>query len=171
LDTPWGARWYFIDDDKNFTRPAAEDFCQSTFGGWLATVDSKDKKNFMVSSILYGYGRPVYIGLTGQPLPAALSVGKPSTERELKRVWAWDSKAPFEYTFWGKPRNEKNATDIAYQPDGYGPKEREVNATELSCVSAAGSSSPAPGWIEQNIGSWNDHPCSNPYAFVCETEP
>lgn len=166
IETPWGARWIFEKSDS-FTREAASDFCRSKYGGRLATIDTKDKKDFMVSSVLKDYGRPVYIGLTGQPLPDAPSAGKPSRERELRRIWAWDGGAPFgAYQFWGQPRN---ATYIAWQPDGYGRDSREVAASETNCVSAAGSASPAPGWGEQAIGSWNDHPCSNTYAFLCET--
>lgn len=163
LDTPWGP-WTYI--GQNVTRDTAAKICRSKYGGHLLTLNSDHKTQYLVNNLLLGLGQPVYIGLIGLPLP--VTAGKASEQREKARTWAWDSRVPFgSYTNWGRAEEENTKEKIS-QPDGYGAEGREINATDLSCVSAAGSSTPAKGYTGQALGSWDDHPCYLPHYFVCE---
>ena len=168
--------------NQTWTRSTAADYCRTLkvgghpLNGTLLTLDDKEKTAYLRDEILTTFGKPVLIGLMGARLPPPLDKAEPTTKRELKRTWSWDSGAPLiaEQANWGKARNASQY--VATQPDAYGKEDKKgipniIKGTDYSCVSAVGSSSPAPGWRGQEVGSWSDHPCDEEHAFVCEQPP
>lgn len=143
-------------------RKDAENICRSAKGR-LATINNAEKTRALLEEVLLPYKMDVHIGLGGPPLQPPAAGGS-----NTFRNWEWDSKVPFTYSNWGAAENRQKG-ELVKQPDGWGPNGAKVMANEISCVSAVAiKESRTFGWVWQQVGTWDDQPCSQGNAVICE---